>query len=117
MQESYGMKPKRARTPWRLKRTVFALLIAALAAQAGSASHAPQASGGSAHRVHPRAAIVPLTLEHELWAWSARVSSEPPVSGGWALLLAGLAGVWAIGRRRISATGSGGRALYRLRRR
>lgn len=117
LQESHGMKSARARTPWRFKRTVFALLIAALAAQAGSAPRVSQESGGSSHLAYSRAAVIPLTLEHELWLWSARVSSERPASGGWALLLAGLAGAWAIGRRRVSAAGSRARAPYRLRRR
>lgn len=112
----FTRQPTKVRNPWPFRRTVFALLIAALAAQAGSAPRAPQEAGGSSHIVSPSAVIIPLALERNLGLSSARVSSEP-VTGGWALLLAGLAGGWAIGRRRMSATGSRRRGTYRLRRR
>lgn len=113
------MKPSRSRRPLRLKAALFALSIVAMTTQVGGAT-AP-AGGGELPAAQVRAAAaVPLPGERELLAWLAWLTSVlrgPPVSGSWALLIAGISGVWAIGRRRMSAPG--GRSLdpYRLRRR
>jgi hypothetical protein len=115
-QEGCAMKPTQVRTRLRLKGTIFALLIAAIATQVGGASVAPGVPGEPPAR-QLNAAMVPVVGERELLAWVESVSRGPPVPGSWALLLAGLTGVWAIGRRRVSAIGNGSGNLYRLRRR
>jgi hypothetical protein len=109
------MKPTRARRSLRLKATLFALAIAATATQVGGASAAPGAAGWQPV-AQVSAATVPVPSERELLSWLASLSRGPPPSAGWALLVAGLIGVWAIGHRRISAAD---RSLdpYRLRRR
>lgn len=99
------MKPTRVRTRSRLKGTIFALSIAAMATQVGGAAVAPRAAG-EPPAPHVSAAIVSVVGERELLALLERVSRGPPLPGSWALLLAGLTGAWAIGRRRLSATGS-----------
>jgi hypothetical protein len=111
------MKTTRARTPLRLRATLIALSIVAMATQVGGATAAavdqPRAAKVSA------ATVIPVPGERELLAWLARLTDGlrgPPVSGGWALLLAGLTGVWAIGRRRLSPPGSLSLPRQRLRR-
>ena len=110
------MKPTRARTRLRLTGTLLALSIAAMATQVGGASAAPRMALEPPVG-HVSAAIVPVPGERELLAWVASVLRGSPVPGSWALLIAGLTGVWGIGRRRISALGSGTLDPYRLRRR
>ena len=102
----------------RIKAALFALSIAAMTTQVGGATAAAGIGEPLAARVSAAAAI-PLPGERELlgWlAWLARVSRAPPVLGSWALLLAGVAGVWAIGHRRMSAPGGHSLDPYGLRR-
>lgn len=110
------MKPTRAGIRLRLRAALFALSIAAMAAQAGSVPRAPPAAG--AVRVpRPTVTLVPLALERGLEARLARVLRRPPVSGSWALLIAGLTGVWAIGQRRMTAAAARSLDPRRLQRR
>lgn len=109
------MKPIRAHTRLRLKGAIFALSIAAMATQVGGASAVPGVAG-EPPVAQLSAAIVPVPGERELLAWLTSVSRGSPVPGSWALLIAGLAGVWAIGRRRVSAIGNRTLIPYRLRR-
>jgi hypothetical protein len=99
------MKPTRPRTPLRLRRAIFALAIAAVATQVGSATVTPGVAGQRPAAL-VSAARLPLPGERELLTRLASVLRGPPVSATWPLLLAGLTGVWAIGRRRVSETGS-----------
>ena len=108
------MKPKRARMRWRLKGTIFALSIAAMATQVGGATMSPRVAAELPAPVS--AAAIPLPGERELLIWLASVLRTPPVSGGWALLLAGLTGVWAIAWRRMSAPDSRSLDAHGLRR-
>src|SRR5579862_4925374 len=110
------MKPTRTRTRLRLKATLLALSIVAMATQVASAPAAPR-TGPEPPAAHLSAALVVLPGEPELLAWMRSVLRGSPVPGSWALLIAGLTGVWAIGRRRISALGNGTLDPYRLRRR
>jgi hypothetical protein len=110
------MKPTRPSTPWRLRGAIFALSIAAMATQAGRATVAPGVAGGPPV-AHVSAASVSLPGGRELLAWLASELRGPPASGSWMLLLAGLTGVWAIGRRRVSALGSRTLHPHRLLRR
>lgn len=106
------MKCSSARMPLRLRGALLALSLAAMTTQVSGAS-----SGASAadHVAASRDRISVATLAVALPGGRARlnglasVSPGPPVSGGWGLLAAGLMGVWAIGRRRLSAPG--GRSL------
>jgi hypothetical protein len=99
------MKPTRPRTPLRLRGTIFALSLAATATQVGGAAAAPREAGLSP-AVHLSASVL-LPGERELLA--SLPVRHAPASGNWALLVAGFVGAWAIGRRRVSA--SGGRSL------
>lgn len=110
------MKPARARTPLRLKGTLFALSIAAMATQAGSAPLPPRAAHAP-HVAHSTAASASLPDGLELPTAFASLLRGPPVSGRWALLFAGLTGVLAIGRRRMAALGRLSFDPQRLRRR
>ena len=110
------MKPTRTRTRLRLKGTLLAVSIVAMATQVAGAPEAPR-MGPEPPAAHLSAALVALSGEPELLARIRSVLRESPVPGSWALLIAGLTGAWAIGRRRISALGSGTLDPYRLRRR
>ena len=110
------MKPKLARTRLRLIGTLLALSTAAVATQVSGASATPRI-GLEPPAAHLSAALVALPGERELLAWVTSVLRGSPVPGSWALLIAGLTGVWAIGRRRISALGGGTLDPFRLRRR
>lgn len=92
------MKPPQSRSRLRIQAALFALLLAAVTPQVGGA------------------AAIPLPGEYELLAWLASVLRAPPVWGSWALLAAGISGVWAIGHRRMSAPGGGSLDPYGLRR-
>lgn len=116
------MKPARARTLLRLRGVLFALSIAAIATQAGSAPLPLRATHAlhiahSTHVAHATVAGVSLPDALELTASFAGLLRVPPASGGWALLFAGLTGILAIGRRRMSALGSLSFDPQRLRRR
>ena len=107
------MKHPQSRRSLRLKAAFLALSLAAMTTQVGGATAAPGA--GEAPAVQPSAAAaLPIPGERELLAWLTRVLRVPPVSGGWALLIAGLAGAWAIGYRR-SAFANHALDLRRLR--
>lgn len=110
------MKPARARTPSRLKGALFALSIAAMTTQAGSAPLSLRV----AHAPHPARSSAPgvsLPDGLELPTSFASLRRGPPVPGSWALLFAGLTGILAIGRRRTSVLGSLSFDGQRLRRR
>ena len=113
------MKPVRVRMPLRLKGALFALSIAAMATQAGSAPLPPRAAE-PVRAAHLSAASVLLSgkLAGKLAPLGSlgSVLHGQPVSGGWALLFAGLTGIWAIGRRRTSTLGSQILEPQRLRR-
>lgn len=108
------MKSTRAHSRLRLKGTLLALVVAAMASQVGGASAVPRMAGEPPAQVS--AAIVPVPGERELLAWVTSVLRGSPLPGSWALLLAGLAGVWAIGYRRVSALGNHTLMPHRLRR-
>jgi len=110
------MKPTRARSPLRLKATLFALSIAAMATQVGGAS-AAGAVAGLPSVAQASTAAIPIAGERELLAFLVKVLRGPPQSASWALLVAGLLGVGAIGHRRICALGSRSLDPYRVRRR
>ena len=109
------MKSTRAHTRSRLKGALFALALAAMASQVGGASAAP-GTAGELPAARVSAAIVPMPGERELLAWITVVLRGSPVPRSWALLLAGLAGVCAIGHRRVSAFGNHTLIPHRLRR-
>jgi hypothetical protein len=109
------MKPTRAHTRLRLKGAIFALSIAAMTTQVGGASMAPGVAG-EPPVAQVSAASLPVPGERELLVWVTTVLHGSPLPGSWALLVAGLAGVWAIGRRRVSAIGDRTLIPYRLRR-
>jgi hypothetical protein len=110
------MKPRQTRARLRLKETLLALAIAAMATQVGGASAAPRITL-EPPVAHVSTAIAPVPGERELLAWITSVLRGSPVPDRWALLIAGLTGVWAIGRRRIAALGNGTLDSYGLRRR
>jgi hypothetical protein len=110
------MKPMRARTRLRLKGTLLALSIVAMATQVGGAS-AVARMALEPPVAHVSAAIVPVPGERELLAWITSLLRGSPAPESWALVIGGLTGVWAIGRRRISALGSGTVDPYGFRRR
>src|SRR5690349_14786250 len=89
-----AMNPTRSRRPSRLKATIFALSLAAMTSQVGGAAAAPGGSGALA-AVHMSASL-PVAGERELFAGLASPVRHAPGSESWALLLAGLAGAWAI---------------------
>lgn len=109
------MKPSQARKPLRLKAMLFALSVAAMSTQVGGASSAAGVAGSAP--VAQMSAAMPLLGERELLTWLASLLRAPPESGRWALVVAGLVGVCAIGLRRISASGSRSLDPYRLRHR
>ena len=105
------MKSTRASTPRRLKGMILVLSIAAMATQVSGASAAPELSGsrsvtsaGGATAARAAAPAQPAEL--------ASLLRGPPVSRDWALLVAGLLGVCAIGRRRMTAFGGRGLDLH-----
>jgi len=100
------MKPVSIRMPPRMRGALLALAVGAMATQVSGASAAAQM--GSARRVAPVAAVAraPLPAEHAQRSGLASLLRGPPVSGSWALLVAGLMGAWAIGQRRASTLGS-----------
>ena len=111
------MEPARVRMPLRLKGALFALSIAVMATQAGSAPLPPPPREPKAVQVaHLSAASVSLSSKLAPLSSLGSVLQAPPVSGGWALLFAGLTGIWAIGRRRTSTLGSRILEPQRLRR-
>ena len=110
------MKAARPRTPLRLKGMLFALSIASMATQAGSAP-LPLRAAHAVRAAHAIAVSVSLPGGLEPPAALASLLRRPPVSGSWALLFAGLTGILAIGRRRLSALGSLSFDPQRLRRR
>ena len=104
------MKPAPCTRSLRFKAALFALSFAAMTTQVGSATAA--AGMGEPRSAQLTAAAIPVPAAGELlgWlAWLERVLPAPPISAGWALLAAGIAGVWVIGHRRMSAPG--GRSL------
>ena len=107
------MNPTRSRRLLRLKGTIFALSLAAMASQVGGATAAPR-EAGARPAVHLSASL-PLPGARELLAGLASPVRHAPGSGSWALLIAGLTGAWAIGRRRVSAIGSRSLDPHRLR--
>jgi hypothetical protein len=109
------MNPKRAHPRLRLKGTLFALVLAAMATQVGGASAIP-GTAGEPPAAQVSATLVPVPGERELLAWITSVLQGSPVPGSWALLLAGLAGVCAIAHRRASAIGDHTLRPHRLRR-
>lgn len=109
------MEPARVRMPLRLKGALFALSIAAMATQAGSAPPPPR-EAKAVPVAHLSAASVSLASKLAPLSSLGSVLQAPPVSGGWALLFAGLTGIWAIGRRRTSTLGSRILEPQRLRR-
>ena len=109
------MRPIRARTSPRLRAAAFALSIAVMA-QVGGASTALQPPA-TTPVAHVSAAGLPVPGGQELLAWLAGVLRALPVSGGWALLVAGVTGAWAIGRQRMPAIGGSSLDPYRLPRR
>jgi hypothetical protein len=110
------MKPARPRTPLPLKGMLFALSLASMATQAGSAP-LPLGAAQAPRAAQAIAVSVPLPGGLEPPAAIATLLRGPPVSGSWALLFAGLTGILAIGRRRLSALGSLSFDPQRLRRR
>lgn len=111
------MKLSRVRRPLRL-RMIFALSIAAMATQVGGASAAPApAVAGEPSVEHRSAAVIPLPDKRTLLRSLESVLRGPSLSGDWELLLAGLAGVCAIARRRTTAITSLSLDPYSLRRR
>ena len=108
------MKSTRAHPRLRFTGTLFALVLVAMTSQVGGAS-AARGSAGEPPAARS-AAIVPLPGGRELLAWFMSVSRGSPAPGSWALFLAGLAGVCAIGHRRVSAIGDRTLRAYRLRR-
>jgi hypothetical protein len=129
------MKAMRARRASRLKGTLFALALAAVATQVGGAAVAPGMAGES-FAAQASVARIPVVAGTAARAWAppvveafrhsgrqqpgagggageraqpeglASAVRAPPVPGAWALLVAGLTGVWTIGRRRLSAMGN-----------
>ena len=109
------MEPARVRMPLRLKGALFALSIAAMATQAGSAPLPPR-EAKAVPVAHLSAASFSLSSKLAPLSSLGGMLQAPPVSGGWALLFAGLTGIWAIGRRRTSALDSRILEPQRLRR-
>jgi len=108
------MNQPQSRRSLRLPTALLALSLAAMTTQVGGATASPGL--GEPPAVHASvAAALPIPGERELLAWLTRVLPSPPESGNWALLIAGLTGAWAIGRRRMSSSGSRALDLRRLR--
>ena len=105
------MKCSSARMPLRLRGALLALSLAAMTTQVSGASSGAAADHVAASRDRISVATLAVALPDGRAQLNglARLSPGPPVSGGWGLLAAGLMGVWAIGRRRLSAPG--GRSL------
>ena len=109
------MKPASARMSSRLRGALLALSMAAMATQVGGASAAVESGPRGVATLG--AASVALSGERTQLAGLASPLPGTPVSGGWALLIAGLMGAWAIGHRRMSALGSRSLDPQGLRRR
>ncbi len=110
------MEPSRARSVVRLRGALVVLSIAAMATQVSGASAAQElarprpvttAASAATARSAPPAQLTGL----------AGLLRDPQPSGSWALLVAGLLGIWAIGHRRLSALGSRSLDPHGLRRR
>jgi hypothetical protein len=101
-----------------------ALSLATMLARGSAATVMPEAAGaaGGLYTITARTAVVggtPAAAEvlapqvinslrgqqREPLRLLVSLLPRPPAPGSWALLLAGLAGVWAIGRRRVSSIG------------
>jgi len=93
------MNSPQSRRPLRLRVALLALSLAAMTTQVAGATTAP-GSGGPLAAQASVAAALPMPGERELLAWLTRILRLPPVSGSWALLIAGLTGAGAIGYRR-----------------
>lgn len=98
------MKSTRARTPLRLKGTLLALSIAAMATQVSGASAAQELAGS--RPVTAAGAATARSAEPAQPVSLASLLRGPRVSGDWALLIAGLLGVGVIGHRRMAGFGS-----------
>jgi len=109
------MNQPQSRRSLRLPTALLALSLAAMTTQVGGATASPGLGEPPAAQASVVAAALPIPGERELLAWLARVLPLPPESGNWALLIAGLTGAWAIGRRRMSSSGSRALDLRRLR--
>jgi hypothetical protein len=118
-------RPRRVQLRARLLAAVAALALATVAVEASTAATMPEPPGAAAaaHTGHVLAAAVREFYSLRRLAWRTlraggggsgrlpvamaaarvRTSSSP---GSWTLLLAGLAGACAIGRRRLAARGS-----------
>jgi hypothetical protein len=128
------MRPQPAHLRVRLLTRIVALSLATVLARGSAATVMPEAAGeaGGLHTITARAAVVggtpaaaevlaPQVINSLRGEWQQTAEDRgkqreplsllvsllprPPAPGSWALLLAGLAGVWAIGRRRLSSIG------------
>jgi hypothetical protein len=108
------MNQPQSRRSLRLPTALLALSLAAMTTQVGGATASPGLGEPPAAQASVAAAL-PIPGERELLAWLTRALPSPPESGNWALLIAGLTGAWAIGRRRMSSSGSRALDLRRLR--
>jgi hypothetical protein len=128
------MSPRPAHLRVRLLARIAALSLATVVARGSAASVMPEAVGeaGGLHTITARTAMVggtpaaaevlaPQMINSHRSEWRQTAEDRgkqraplsllvsllrrPPTPGSWALLLAGLAGVWAIGRRRVSSIG------------
>ena len=99
------MKPAPARMPLCLRAALLALSIAAMLTQVSRASAAADRAG-SRLLAPPGMSAAVLPSERTGLIGFASPLPGPRVPGSGALLIAGLIGGWAIGRRRLSAMGS-----------
>ena len=88
----------------RLRGALLALSMVALATQVSRASAAVEPGPRGVAQLGT--VSVALSAERTQLAGLATPLPGTPVSGGWALVIAGLMGTWAIGHRRMSARGS-----------
>jgi hypothetical protein len=109
------MRLQGATRPSRLRRALYGLMFAALATQFTGASAATRVEAQPAIR-HLKAATVPLPEVRGLSAWLTGTLSRPQEPDSWALSLAGLTAIWAIGSRRMPQLGKRGLNPRRLHR-
>jgi hypothetical protein len=101
---------------------ILALSLATIAVQGSAAVTVPEPAGevGVAHTNVPSVAAIvgsgameaPLRTLTPLRHLAA---PRPPAPGSFGLLMAGLAGIWSIARRRVASIGDRSIARYRLR--
>jgi hypothetical protein len=99
-----------------LRGVLLAISLAAMTTQVSGASAAGEVVRSRLVTTGGAATAVLSDVRAQLTGL-AGLLRDPPVSGGWGLLVAGLIGVWEIGYRRMSVLGSRSLDLHGVRRR